>query len=290
MRNRVKQDGSEKEPPKIPKNSLNVKLSPDRRVVGFRTFDLSELKLLARELDCSVNELGMLLCSAAMEHYFTSIGEKIDGDLHVIMPINTRKESDQGAAGNVLSAGFINLHTSVPQLSERLRAIQASSREALDKARPKVQAGIDVSQALDIVSPAIIDLVVALFARLLQWPKLLGRFVFANAVITNVAGPRGSMFIGGARCVSSIPMIPIIDSFVLSWGIASFADQITIGFHGCGKAIRSKKLLLAVLDNAYASLKAQSGAKPERKRARSKSKPAPARSRVVRAGTLRRGT
>ncbi len=235
--------------------SLNVRVSRDRRVVAYRVFDLAEFKALARSLGCKVNDLAMLLCSVALEHYFSGIGEELGSDLTAVMPINTR-EARHGTAGNALGVSMVNLHTSVPGLIERLRMIQGDSQAAKDRVRPGSGTQVDLDELLELVPPLFFDAMAAGAARVLALNLLWDRWHIANALITNVPGPREDMYVAGARIEYSIPMIPMGDTMALAWGVTSFGDSLTIGLHGCGEAVRDPQLLIEGIDKAYAELTA----------------------------------
>ena len=241
--------------PSAPKTSLNTRMSKERRVVAFRRFDFQELKALSRALECSINDLALLLCSAALDRYFTDIGEQPTDDLLAMMPVNVRTEN-QPTTGNAVSAAVVNLHTRIPRLTDRLRAIQRDARAGKEQVRPTDAPSIDLNEALEMFSPRLVDAIAAVASRVASWSFLTDRFLPANTVISNVPGPRGDLYIAGARVEYSIPMIPAADIVTVSWGVVSFGRSLTIGFHGCGEAVRDKELLIQGLDKAYAELRA----------------------------------
>ena len=101
---------------------------------------------MSRALECKVNDLGLLLCSVALEHYFEGIGEELASDLGATMPINIREEKD-GTTGNAVGISVVNLHTSVPGLIDRLKMIQRDSQAAKDRVRPENKNPIDLNEA-----------------------------------------------------------------------------------------------------------------------------------------------
>jgi len=246
---------------KVSTTSLNVKVSRDRRVVAYRVFDLAEFKALARSLGCKVNDLAMLLCSVALEHYFSGIGEALGSDLTAVMPINTR-EAKHGSAGNAVDVSMVNLHTSVPGLLERLRMIREDAQAAKDRVRPESGSHVDLDELMELVPPLLLDAMAAAAGRLLALDLPWDRWAIANALITNVPGPRKNTYVAGARIEYSIPMIPMGDTMALAWGVTSFGDSLTIGLHGCGVAVRDPQLLIEGIDKAYAELSAGREARP----------------------------
>jgi len=255
LRDRLLGETEEAEEIVVHPTSLNVKLSPDRRVVAYRVFDLPDFKGLARALECKVNDLAMLLCSVAFEHYFSGIGEELASDLIATMPVNLREEK-HGTTGNVLNVTKLNLRTSVPGLIDRLKMIQRDSQAAKDRLRPESGSSIDFEELQSLFSPLLADALAAVAGRALEWDISWDDWLLANAVVTNVPGPRGETYVAGARVEYSIPMIPMADTMALSWGITSFGDSLTIGLHGCGEAVRDARLLIEGIDKAFAELRA----------------------------------
>ncbi len=255
LRDRVRADPKAAEGLTISKTSLNVKVSPDRRAIAYRVFELQDFKALCRSLECKVNDLGLLLCSVALEHYFEGIGEKLASDLGATMPINIREEKD-GTTGNAVGISVVNLHTSVPGLIDRLKMIQRDSQAAKDRVRPENKNPIDLNEVQELFSPLIIDVLAVVASRLTGWDTAADRMLLANAIVSNVPGPREEIFMAGARIESSIPMIPIADTMALSWGVTSFGGTLTIGAHACGRAVTEKQLLIEGIDKAYAELRA----------------------------------
>jgi hypothetical protein len=197
----------------------------------------------------------MLLCSVAFEHYFSGIGEELASDLIATMPINLREEK-HGTTGNVLNVTKLNLRTSVPGLIDRLKMIQRDSQAAKDRLRPEGGSSIDFDELQALLSPLLADAMAALAGRALEWDISWDNWLLANAVVTNVPGPRGETYVAGARVEYSIPMIPMADTMALSWGITSFGDSLTIGLHGCGEAVSDPRLLIEGIDKAVAELRA----------------------------------
>ncbi|MDJ0868209.1 MAG: wax ester/triacylglycerol synthase family O-acyltransferase [Myxococcota bacterium] len=239
----------------VSRTSLNVPISADRRAVAYRVFDIAEFKAVCRALGCKINDLAMLLCSSALERYFRTIGEEIRTDLWASMPLNTRRTGD-GTSGNAVAVGMVNLRTTVPGLVERLKLIQKDAQASKDRWRPEQEeGGIGLADLEELISPLLLDFTAWVAARALTWDAAADRLLVANATISNVPGPRGDIYVAGARAHHSVPMIPVGHNMTLSWGITSLGSTLTIGFHACGRAVADKQLLIGGLDEAYARMK-----------------------------------
>jgi hypothetical protein len=132
--------------------------------------------------------------------------------------------------------------------------IRGDAQAAKDRVRPESGSHVDLDELLELCPPLLVDAMAAAAARLLALDLPWDRWLIANALITNVPGPREDMYVAGARIEYSIPMIPIGDTMALAWGVTSFGDSLTIGLHGCGEAVRDARLLIEGIDKAYAEL------------------------------------
>jgi WS/DGAT/MGAT family acyltransferase len=241
LANRVK-PGARPEPPDVQLTSLNPTELSSARAVSYKTLSLPEVKTLSRQFSCKVNDIGLLLFSFALQHYFDSIGEKVDFDLWCGMPISTRSESS-AAGGNQVTNARVNLHNTVADVRERLQAISRDSAEAKSAARPEKPL-VEFQEVVDLVFPPVFDGLLYLMGRFNLMEKANEGYLYANALLSNVPGPPHTVYIANAVVVENIPMIPIIDLFAVSGGFVSVGDLITIGFHCQADAVKDPDLFV----------------------------------------------
>jgi diacylglycerol O-acyltransferase / wax synthase len=245
---------------KAPRTSLNTAISADRRNVAFANYDLDELKSLSRALDCSLNDLCLVMVSESLANYFAGIGEEVDGDLVIIMPLSTRS-SDERSHGNELRVSRVDAKNSIASLPDRLRAIQAQTSRAKEErvqatANRKEQGNNEIVEA---VSPLLLDLLISAFSRLNPWDKIPP---FMTTVMSNVAGSREGMYFGGMPIEISIPMIPITHGGAMSIGATSMGNIFSFGYHACGRTVKQENMrfLTEGLQRAYDELSAHAAA------------------------------
>lgn len=235
-----------------PKTSLDVIASPEV-VVSFKVLSLQEIKNLSKSLGCTINDIGLFICSLALEHYFNAIGEDVDFDLVAAMPVSTRTDNDS-STGNILAGGTINLHNTVSDHAKRLKAINKDSHELKQSSRPDT--GINAADLMDLIHPSLLDLAVLAIPRLINNDD---NPLKINTVLSNVPGAREQTYIAGAPVAYTIPMIPRLGG--LSCGLTSSGDSLTIGFHGCAQAIKDKNLFTEGVEVALEALKSLADSK-----------------------------
>ena len=233
--------------------SLNIGQYSDKRSVAWRTFGLPEFKAISRHFSCTINDLGLLLFSFALENYFKASGEPVDFDLWCGMPVSTRTK-DSGSAGNQVTASRVCLHNTTANPVERLRAISEDTREAKQVARPD-NSLFDIEELGEVLPSMAVDGLLYLSGRLNLLGKFGGRYAVMNALLSNVPGPPARVYVANGLMVESIPMIPAIDVIALSGGITSVDKAITIGFHCDGETVQNPELFAEGLEKGLASLK-----------------------------------
>lgn len=228
--------------PEVEMTSLNINGYSDRRVVSWKTLPLPEIKTLAKYFGCTVNDIGLLLYSYAMESYFKGMEERVNFDLWCAVPISTRT-ANSAAGGNQVTIGRICLHNTIENTLTRLNAIAADAEDMKNLARPEDPV-IDVRELADIVFPLAIDATLYLTGKLDLLGKVGGKIALANGLLSNVPGPRQPVYIANALMSESIPMIPAVEIMAVSGGITSVDQAITIGFHCDGEVVIRPELFV----------------------------------------------
>lgn len=240
--------------PELQSTSLNISGSSGERSIAYRTLSLSEIKSLARHYGCKVNDIGLLLFSYALGHYFMAIGETIDFDLWCGVPVSTRTDSS-GSAGNQVSFMRVCLHNTIGDAVQRLEAIRRDTAASKLKARPE-EPLLDVAEVGELVYPLVLEGLLYLTGRLNLLGKAASSVTVFNALLSNVPGPAQTVYIANAALVESIPLIPAIDVMAMSGGITSINDSLTLGFHCCADAVEDAELFVEGVDEGIEQLRA----------------------------------
>ncbi|MEH6583093.1 MAG: wax ester/triacylglycerol synthase family O-acyltransferase [Halioglobus sp.] len=229
--------------------SLNATgLSMERRV-AWKTLKLSRIKQLGKRHECTVNDIALLLCSTAMDEYYTTNTEEVDTDQVAVMPFNVRTEAD-GASGNSVTIRSINLHTTQSNVIDRLKAIAADTRIIKQEVRPETKGPIDGKELMAVFSPFLLESALRLVSRF----DIMGRIKMGNTMISNVPGAPVPLYVAGAAVETVIPMAPVVEGMALSCTIASTHEKLVIGFHSCAENLGNMDALLSGVDNGYKAL------------------------------------
>jgi len=240
------------EMPAMNATSLNTATNSGTRVVAYRTLELKEFKALAKRHHVTVNDAALLLFSYALEYYFRETGEQLGFDLWCAMPISTR--TGNSSAGNQVAAARINLHNTLSDPLERLRAIHADTVASKQATHPEVPA-VDPQALGELVFPLALEGLIFAVSALGLFQRLGSKFPVLNAILSNVPGPREPLYIGNSRVVESIPLIPAVDMLAVSGGITSVGDTITLGFNCDGTVVSNPELLVEGVNFGLDSLK-----------------------------------
>lgn len=229
--------------------SLNATgLSRERRV-AWKVLKLSRVKKIAKRHGCMVNDLALLLCSAALDQYYASSGEQADFDQVAVMPFNVRG-SEYDSAGNAVTVRSVNLHNSEIDLAERLQAIAGDTRILKHEVRPEASGPVDSTELMAVFSPFLLESALRLVSRL----DLMSRIKMGNTMISNVPGAPVPLYVAGAAVETVIPMAPVVEGMALSCTVASTHENLVIGFHCCGETVGDMGALMAGVEQAFKEL------------------------------------
>jgi len=233
--------------------SLNGKISGDKRTVGVAMFKVAELKALSKAFDCKLNDICLTMASEALANYFKQTGEKINFDLRLVMPISTRSAASR-EHGNELTLANINAHNRISSLPERLDAIKRDTQMAKSDLLEKAgDSAAGLGEITNILSPLVIDVVAVLLKSINPWDKIK---LPGHCVLSNIAGPRDTLYFAGMPIEYQIPMIALFHKAALSIGATSMGDTFSFGFHACGHVVKEENMhhLTDGVENAYRSL------------------------------------
>jgi hypothetical protein len=138
-----------------------------------------------------------------------------------MVPVSVRRPGERGSMDNRVSAVFVDLPVGEPDAAERLARI----RRQMDEYKRAMQA-VDARSIIamgDFVAPTLLSLGVRAAMQ-------LGQF-WAQAVTTNVPGPRVPLYVLGRRMVSAHAYVPIAGGTRISIGIFSYLNTMTFGIN-----------------------------------------------------------
>jgi diacylglycerol O-acyltransferase len=223
-----------------PASILNVDIGPRRRLVR-RGVALARMNALRRGRDATLNDVVLTVCAGALRRLMVQAGET-PRDLRVMVPVNVRPADDTSGDGNRISFAFVELPVSEPVAAARLERVHATMAQL--KRSGKI-AGADL---LLRSTGSLPEPFKKRAAQLAASPRLY------NLTISNVPGPRFSLYAAGARVRSVYPVIPIPDGHALSFGVLTYDERVHFSAYVDPDALPHPGRLAIMLEDAIEDL------------------------------------
>lgn len=205
-----------------PPTPLNGEISPHRKF-AFRSVSLDEVKEIKNTFGCSVNDVVMAMCAAALRRWLHDQGALPDRPLVSMMPVSIRTESDVAGEGNKVSAMLVALPTHLKDPIDRLREMQATTTVA-KAAQAQIPQGL-VDNVVDFSPPAL----TARVAKVYFASRLFNRVPPFNVIISNVPGPPVPVYAAGAKLLAHYPVSVITDGLALNITLVGYNGQLHFG-------------------------------------------------------------
>ena len=202
--------------PADPKTAFKGPLGIPKLVAWSRRLDLAEIKQAGRALGGTINDVLLTATAGGLRRYLASRGrlpEKLD--IRAAMPVNLRPFDRLAELGNHFGLVFLSLPLGIGDPLARLAEIRRRSGALRSSAEPVVVYGI--LRALGRVPLAIQRLVVGIFATK------------TTAVMTNVPGPRRTIYLAGRPVRDIFFWVPQSGRVGLGVSIFSYAGWVRLG-------------------------------------------------------------
>jgi len=260
-----------------PPTPLRGALGTRKQTAWAAPVPLAEVRTVAHALGCTINDVLLSAVAGALGRYLSARGFPTEGvTLRGALPVNLRAPEDPATLGNRFGLVLLDLPVGVTHPLERLYAL----RSGMQRLKGSQQAG-----ATFVLLSALGHLPAV--AETLALDMLSAK---ASAVISNVPGPRESLYMCDQRVSEMYFWVPQSGTVGLGISVLSYAAQVHFGLiadrnlvpephvlvDGFGAEFE-RLLLLTVLGAAHCA--APSGAAPSRAGPRRAARPAPAAAR-----------
>ncbi|MES1924085.1 wax ester/triacylglycerol synthase family O-acyltransferase [Salinisphaera sp. T31B1] len=223
-----------------PASLLNCRVSGSRRFAA-QSYSLTRIKRIAKAFDATVNDIVLAMCASALRAYLLEQNDLPDRPLVAMLPVSLH--DDDSGTGNRVAMIFSSLATHIADPVERLAAIQRSvnhwKRRYRDMSPEQIMAFIAA-----LSTPAGLNLLTGLAPRHQSF----------NVVISNVPGPRETLYFGDAEMQGMYPVSIVLDGQALNISLASYRDSLEFGLIACRRSLPSMQHLLTYLDDALDEL------------------------------------
>lgn len=196
--------------------ALRGDLDAERSVAWTRTFPLDEIKGIARAQAATVNDVLLAAVAGALRGYLLSRGQE-PREVRAIIPYNLRPldRPVPRELGNRFGLVFLTLPVDRAERAERL----AELKQRMDaiKDSPEGPVSYAVLEAAGLAPAAVESRVIDIFSAK------------ASAVMTNVPGPRETVYLAGVPMRGVLVWAPTGGSVGTSVSIFSYRGGVTVG-------------------------------------------------------------
>ena len=265
-------------PFQAPPTPFNVEISGSRRFAS-QSYPIARLKAIGQAASATINDVTLAICAGALREYLLVQNKLPAKPLVAMVPVSLHGETSEG--GNQVSLLLANLATHMADPRKRLQRIVASTAQAKKRlmAMPRLQKMAHGMSSVSPMGPGMLT------GSAKKYPPF-------NLVISNVPGPKESLYLNGAHLDEVYPVSIPTHYLALNITISGYRDTLGFGYIACRRSVPALQRMLDYTDNAIRELESALGlpspvsadAKPAAKKRISKPKaatPPPAKKAVA---------
>ena len=196
---------------------LRSPLHGTRRIAWSTPFPLERIRTAAHRGDGKINDLLVTAVTGALRTELERHGAVPD-DLRIMVPFNLRP-LDQPLPrdlGNDFALILLALPVGIEDRAGRLREVKRRMDAIKDSHEGPISFGI--LSAIGMTPPQVEDRLIGFFTEK------------ASAVVTNVPGPRETVYLAGTPVRGVLVWAPCSGSIGMTVSIFSYAGEVTVGF------------------------------------------------------------
>jgi diacylglycerol O-acyltransferase len=191
-------------------------LGVPKRAAWSAAIALGDVKAIGRAVGGTVNDVLLAVVTGALRRYLLGHGQPVDGlDIRAAVPVNLRSPNEPPTLGNQFGLIFLSLPVGADDPLDRLYDLK-QRMEAL-KDSPEALVTFGALHAIGLIPSQLQGVGMALFGSK------------ATAIMTNVPGPRETIYLAGAPVRELMFWVPQSGRLGLGVSILSYAGQVRLG-------------------------------------------------------------
>ncbi len=228
---RREEGGDHTAPLAAPRTFFNTRIG-SRRLAAFVRISLSDVKRIKRATGTTVNDVILAVCGGALRRYLVRRGALPVKPLTAMVPVSVRTDDQHGVVNNRVSGMWSTLATDREDPLERLAAIHENMKGAKEVLHA---VGADMLQDWAEFAPQrTLNLAVRAYARLRFAERVAP---IHNLIVSNVPGPRRTLYLAGARVEAITAMGPVMEDVGLNISLMSYRDQVDLSLLADGDLV-----------------------------------------------------
>ena len=213
-----------------------------RREFCWTEVPLPDVLEVRERLGGTVNDVVLAAVSQGFRELLLKRGESpAQHSVRTLVPVSVRREDEHGDVDNRVSAILAELPVADAEPTHRLHDVTARMRRL--KGSQEAQAGEAVTELADLVPDAAVAALLHVAFRLPQ--RVL------TTVVTNVPGPRATLYLAGRRMVAQYPYVPIADRVRVGVAVTSYEGRLLFGFTGDAESTPDLDVLSAGVESGF---------------------------------------
>ncbi|MCX7306830.1 MAG: wax ester/triacylglycerol synthase family O-acyltransferase [Afipia sp.] len=234
-----------------PPSVLNKAVSSERSFAAV-SISLPDAKALAKKAGGKLNDVVMAVSSGVLRRFLLEEGALPTKSLTAGVPISLREEGNTDANNQVFGM-VCSLATDIEDPKQRMEAIIANSTKSKEMSHPLRALMPSMSNISMLGAPILVQVLALLYSRSSLSDVLPPA---ANVTISNVPGPRQTLYAVGAELLHIFPVSIATHSLALNITVQSYRDQLDFGFIAGANVIPDVKHLADMLPAEFAKLQA----------------------------------
>ena len=223
-----------------PRCILNRKIGNARRFAA-QSWPLDRVRKVGKKLGGTINDVVLAMCSASLRQYLSELNALPTKPLITMMPMSLRR--DDSDAGNQVAMVLANLGTHLDDAGERFGLIRRSVQASKARLSQMTPTGI-MNYTTMLAGPSGLNMITGLAPE---------RQLF-NVVISNVPGPKKTLYWNGARMEGIYPVSIPVNGLALNITLVSYDDQLNFGLTACRRSVPHMQRMLEYLENGLVEL------------------------------------
>lgn len=219
-----------------PDSLLNQPVTSARQI-SVVSLDLNRFKQLAGNLNATLNDVVLAVCSGALRRYLLDMNALPKKPLIGFVPISLRQ--DNSSVGNQISFMLANLATHEADPFTRLELIKGSMNNGKKRFGRMNQASV-LNYSAVVYSRAGMQIVTRLFPEYRAF----------NIVISNVPGSKQALYWHGAKLQSLYPASVVFNDQAMNITFCTYQDMIEFCVVACSQALPNTPKVLVYLEEA----------------------------------------
>ncbi len=227
-------------PLQAPPTPLNIAIGNSRSFAA-QPYSLRRLQKLGHACGATVNDIALAICAGALRQYLLTHHSLPRRSLIAMVPVSLHEEG--AAEGNQIGLLLARLATNIADPAKRLQAIIQSTSYA--KQHLQTMARLKKWSYIAPMAALAAPLMISGQAR---------RHPLFNVIISNVPGPRETLYLNGAQLQEVYPVSIPADYLNLNITFTGYGDVLGFGYIACRHAVPDAQCLVDYSNQALLEL------------------------------------